>query len=145
MSNVNKRLAVHTADMVVLYVKLHNYHWHVKGMEFKAVHELTEGYYEAMAENYDAVAERLLQLGGQAPASMKEYLEIAQIKEETSKDFKPAEVLKNVLADFEYLVKELQTTRIEAADANDSTTDSVLGGIIEQLEKQIWMLKYTTK
>ncbi len=143
MNNINKRLAIHTADMAVLYIKLHNFHWHVKGLQFKLIHELTEGYYEEMAEAYDAVAERMLQLGEQAPASMKEFLELSNIKEEYTKNFTPADVLEKVISDFEYLVKELQITRTEAADANDSTTDSILTGIIENLEKQIWILKYT--
>ncbi|WP_428768951.1 DNA starvation/stationary phase protection protein [Treponema sp. HNW] len=141
MSNITKRLAVHTADFAVLYVKLHNYHWHVKGLEFKPIHELTESYYEKMTEAYDAVAERLLQLGEKAPSTMKGYLEVSGIKEEAARTFTPAEVIKMVLADFEYLAKELQTTRIEAADSNDSTTDAILAGLIEHLEKEIWMLK----
>ncbi len=143
MSNINERLRLHTADMAVLYIKLHNYHWHVKGLQFKLIHELTERYYEEMAEFYDATAERLLQLGVQAPASMKEFLEISKIEEESSKNFTTSDVLKNLIKDFEYLLKELQITRISAADENDSTTDSILTGIIEHLEKEIWILKYT--
>ncbi|MGI5173732.1 DNA starvation/stationary phase protection protein [Treponema sp. OMZ 840] len=141
MSNVTKRLSVHTADFAVLYVKLHNYHWHVKGLEFRPIHELTESYYEKMTGAYDAVAERLLQLGEKAPSTMKEYLEVSGIKEEGARTFTPVEVIKMVLADFEYLAKELQVTRTEAADNNDSTTDSILTGLIEHLEKEIWMLK----
>lgn len=145
MSNITKRLTVHTADFAVLYVKLHNYHWNVEGLEFRAIHELTEAYYEKMTASYDAVAERLLQLGEKAPASMKEYLALTGIEEETGNNFKPACVIKKVLHDFEYIVKEIGATRIEAADSNDSTTDALLAGIIEYLEKEIWMLKSMLK
>lgn len=145
MSNAAKRLAVHTADFAVLYVKLHNYHWHVEGIEFRAIHELTESYYEKMTDAYDAVAERILQLGEKAPSSMKEYLGLAGIKEETEKSFKPVEVIENVLKDFEYIHKEVLKTRTEAADSNDAATDSMLTGIIEYLEKEIWMLKSMKK
>ena len=57
---LNKNLA----NMQVLYVKLHNYHWNVKGINFKPIHEMTEAYYNYFAEQYDEVAERIVQLGG---------------------------------------------------------------------------------
>lgn len=145
MNNITKRLTVHTADFAVMYVKLHNYHWHVEGLEFRAIHELTESYYEKATEIYDSIAERILQLGEKAPSSMKEYLALTGIEEETDKNFKPLCVVEKVLKDFEYLAKEIGATRIEAADSNDSTTDAMLAGVLEYLEKEIWMLKSMMK
>ena len=145
MSSITKRLAVHTADFAVLYIKLHNYHWHVEGLEFKAIHGLTESYYEKMTDAYNKAAERLLQLGEKAPSSMKEYLALTGIKEETEKTFKPLTVIDRVLRDFEYIAKEISATRNEAAESNDSTIDSILTGIIEYLEKEIWMLNAMKK
>ncbi|AIN93612.1 Dps family protein [Treponema putidum] len=145
MNNITKRLSVHTADLAVLYVKLHNYHWHVEGIDFKPVHEMIESYYETISDFYDSVAERILQLNEKAPSSMKEYLAVTGIEEETNKSFKSVEALKKILADFEYLVKEIKVTRIEAADSNDASTDGILSGIIEYFDKQIWMLKSALK
>lgn len=145
MSKIMERLALHASDFAVLYIKLHNYHWHVEGLEFKSIHELTESYYEKMTAFFDEAAERILQLGGKAPSSMKEYSAISGISEETGKSFKTADVLKKVTADFEYAVKELKTTRVAAAGEEDSTTDSILAGMIEYLEKEIWMLKSMQK
>lgn len=135
-----ERLAKHVADFAVLYTKLHNYHWHVGGMEFSVIHQMTEGYYEEITEQYDALAERILQLGGTSPASLTEYLKLAGIKEETKKAFNAKEVLTGVKADFTYLLNELRETRNAAADSNDAATDSLLTDIIAGLEKKIWML-----
>ena len=140
-----ERLAKHVADFGVLYTKLHNYHWHVGGLEFSVIHQLTEGYYEDVAENYDSLAERILQLGGTAPASLKEYLALTGIKEETKKTFTAKEVVTDVKADFEYLLSELRETRKAAADSNDATTDSLLTDLVADLEKKIWMLNATLK
>jgi antigen tyF1 len=140
-----ERLAKHVADFGVLYTKLHNYHWHVGGLEFSVIHQLTEGYYEDVAENYDSLAERILQLGGTAPASLKEYLALTGIKEETKKTFTAKEVVTGVKADFEYLLSELRETRKAAADSNDATTDSLLTDLVADLEKKIWMLNATLK
>jgi hypothetical protein len=140
-----ERLTKHVADFGVLYTKLHNYHWHVGGLEFSVIHQLTEGYYEDVAENYDSLAERILQLGGTAPASLKEYLALTGIKEETKKTFTAKEVVTGVKADFEYLLSELRETRKAAADSNDATTDSLLTDLVADLEKKIWMLNATLK
>lgn len=145
MSKIMERLALHASDFAVLYIKLHNYHWHVEGLEFKPVHELTENYYEKMTAFFDEAAERILQLGGKAPSSMKEYLDISGISEEKGKGFKTVEVLQKVTADFEYIVKELKTTRVAAANEEDSTTDSILAAMIEYLEKEVWILKSMQK
>ena len=143
--SIIERLSKHVADCGILYTKLHNYHWHVSGLEFPTIHQLTESYYEELTDNYDALAERILQLGGVAPASVKEYLSLAGIKEETKKSFTAKEVLIGVKADFEYLLAELHETRKAAADANDAGSDALLTDMIGAFEKKIWMLNACLK
>ncbi|MGP1455346.1 MAG: Dps family protein [Treponema sp.] len=145
MSTIIDRLSKHVADMSVFYTKLHNYHWHVSGLEFMPTHVLTEGYYEGITENYDALAERIVQLGSAAPASLKEYLALATIKEEPKKSFAVKEVLSAVKADFEYLIAELRATQKMAADSGDCTTDSIITDIIADYEKKLWMLNASLK
>ena len=140
-----ERLSKHVADLNVLYTKLHNYHWHVGGLEFFAVHHLTEDYYEKITDQYDAIAERIIQLGGTAPASLQEYLSLTGIKEETKKSFTPQEALKAVKGDFEYLTQSLHESRKQAADTNDAATDSLLTDSIADYEKKIWMLSVSLK
>ena len=145
MSKITERLAKHVADFGVMYVKLHNYHWHVSGVEFKVAHEMTEGYYEEVADAYDKLAERLLQLGEVSPASLKEYLALTGIKEETSYSFHILEVAKAVKADFEYMLKELHETQKLADENGDCTTNDIVSGIIESFEKHLWMLSAMLK
>lgn len=134
---LNKNLA----NLQVLYVKLHNYHWNVKGMNFKQVHELTESYYEYYAKQYDDVAERILQLGGKPLSSMKDYLTAASIKEEIKNDFDGKFVLSAVLKDFEALNSEFKAISKVADDDNDVPTSNIADENVAWLEKQIWMIK----
>ena len=145
MSKITERLAKHVADFGVMYVKIHNYHWHVSGAEFKIAHEMTESYYEEVSDAYDKVAERLLQLGEVSPSSLKEYLALTGIKEETGHSFCIIEVSKALKADFEYILKELHETQKLANDSGDCTTDGIVSGIIENFEKHVWMLSATLK
>lgn len=134
---LNKNLA----NLQVLYVKLHNYHWNVKGMNFKQVHELTESYYEYYAKQYDDVAERILQLGGKPLSSMKDYLTAASIKEEIENDFDGKFVLSSVLKDFELLNSEFKEISKVAGNDDDVPTANITDENVAWLEKQIWMIK----
>lgn len=145
MSKITERLAKHVADFGVMYVKIHNYHWHVSGVNFKVAHEMTESYYEEVSDAYDKVAERLLQLGEVSPASLKEYLAITGIKEETAHSFCIVGVATALKADFEYILKELHETQKLASESGDCTTDGIVSGIIENFEKHVWMLSATLK
>jgi starvation-inducible DNA-binding protein len=134
---LNKNLA----NLQVLYVKLHNYHWNVKGMNFKPIHEMTETYYDYCAEQYDEVAERIVQLGGKPFAALKDYLTNASIKEEIKKTFEVKYVLRSLLSDFEQLNKEFKQISKVAGDAGDVPTANIADDNVTWFEKQIWVIK----
>lgn len=145
--NLNERLSRHVADLAVLYFKLHDYHWHVRGPQFKVVHEMTEAYYDDATEQLDAIAERLVQLGGTAPASLSAYEKLSGVKDAGfaagRASYAAEEVLSGVEADFAHLLNEFKTTRKLAADSDDAATDALLADYIADLEKKIWMLRAT--
>ena len=138
---MKERIQQHIADVHTLYVAFHNYHWHVKGIQFKAIHELTESYYEWLAELYDDLAERLLMMGETPPVTIAAYQAMTKIKEEERTEFSPQEVLKKVLEAFSYLSKELEITRQEASEGSDSVTDDLLTEALAFLQKQIWFVR----
>ena len=49
------------ANYNVLYMKLHHFHWFVKGPEFFTLHEKFEELYDEVTGYTDEIAERLLQ------------------------------------------------------------------------------------
>lgn len=135
-----KQLNQNLADVQVLYVKLHNYHWNVKGLNFFGIHNVTEEYYDYFAKQYDDIAERILQLGEKPLTTMKAYLSIAKIKEENKTEFTALEVIKNTLKDFTYLAKEFKKTSKLSENEADLTTQALADGNVAWLEKAIWML-----
>ena len=134
---LNKNLS----NLQVLYVKLHNYHWNVKGMNFKSIHEMTEAYYDYFAEQYDEAAERVVQLGGKPLSTLQDYLNNASLKEETKNEFDVKIILNSVLADFEYLNKEFKNISKAANEDMDTPTAGYADNNVAWLEKQIWMIK----
>lgn len=129
------------SNLQVLYVKLHNYHWNVTGMNFKPIHEMTEAYYDYFAEQYDEVAERIVQLGGKPFATLQDYIKNASVKEENKYVFDAKEVLNSVLADFEFLNKEFKEISEVAGDSGDVPTANIADDNVAWLEKESWMIR----
>ncbi len=132
---VNKQVA----NWTVLYTKLHNFHWFVKGEQFFVLHEKFEELYNEAGVNIDELAERLLALGGKPVATMKESLEKATIKE--AKGGETANQMVNaVVDDFSTLTTELKEGMELADEVGDETTGDMLLSIHQSLEKHLWML-----
>jgi starvation-inducible DNA-binding protein len=133
---LNKNLA----NLQLFYVKLHNYHWNVKGMNFKPVHEMTEAYYDYFAEQYDELAERIVQLGGKPLATLDDYLKNASLKEESKKTFDVKYVLGSVLSDFKLLNDDFKEISKVAGENGDVPSSNIADENVAWLEKQIWMI-----
>lgn len=128
------------ANLNVFYVKLHNYHWYVKGHMFFTLHEKFEEFYNEVTENMDEVAERLLTIGGKPYATMKEYLEHTTLQEGNSSDTADT-MVKNLIADFKQLAKEFGEVMELAQEQGDEATSDVFLGIKSEYEKHVWMLE----
>ncbi|WP_096202354.1 Dps family protein [Bacillus sp. FJAT-45350] len=133
---INKQIA----NWSVLFTKLHNYHWYVKGPAFFTLHDKFEELYNEAALHIDELAERLLALKGTPVATLKEFLETASVQEakggETADD-----MVGEIVKDFDTMIEELKDG-MEAADSlGDETTADMLLAIHQSLEKHNWMLR----
>lgn len=128
------------ANFNVLYVKLHNYHWYVKGPHFFELHEKFEELYNEVTSDMDALAERLLGLGEKPVATLKEYLELSSVQEARGNET-TEEMVAQVAADLKKVSTELQTVAELADKAEDVPTSDMLVGMIESFEKHAWMLR----
>ncbi|XQY91100.1 Dps family protein [Metabacillus sp. HB246100] len=136
IATVNKQVA----NWTVLYVKLHNYHWFVKGENFFTLHEKFEEFYNEAGVHIDELAERLLALEGKPVATMRECLELTSIKEADGNE-SAEQMVKSIYDDYSLLVDELKEGMDLAAEVGDETTGDMLLAIHQGLEKQNWMLK----
>ncbi len=138
-----KQLKVLQASSLVMFTKLHNYHWNIKGMQFFPIHEMTEKMYEQFSTLYDDCAERVLQLGDKPYVLLGDLQKNSLIKEDKKTDFTAEYVLKNILADFETLLKEFKKLSKIADENDDTTTIAFADDNVAHLEKNIWMIKAT--
>ena len=133
---LNKQLA----DWNVLYVKLHNYHWYVKGGDFFTLHAKFEELYNEASIHIDELAERVLIIGGKPLATMREYLDTSGINE-ANKLVKAEGMVQDLIHDYQYLIEDLKEGMEITDFENDSVTHGLYLAIREQLSKHVWMLK----
>lgn len=137
---VTEVLNKQVANWTVLYMKLHHYHWYVKGSDFFTLHSKFEEFYKEAASYVDELAERILTIGGRPVSSLKACLEMSSIQEAAGGE--SVEIMvQSVIKDFSTLVEELNEG-IKAADAaGDEVTADMFIGICGSLEKHLWMLR----
>ncbi|MDR2340922.1 MAG: DNA starvation/stationary phase protection protein [Puniceicoccales bacterium] len=122
-----------------LYLKTLGIHWNVKGGNFHGIHMWTDEQYESLQDDVDAIGERIVQLGGRAPATFEEMSHLSQVQ--LVREFRDTSAMLRALADDHALLVRLARKISQlAASASDSGTTSLLDSFIQSHEKLIWML-----
>ena len=137
---VREALNLQVANFTVLWTKLHNYHWYVKGHNFFSLHDKFEELYDTASTYVDELAERLLAIGGEPIGKQSDAIEKASVKE-AEYDIDANEMVRQLAQDYDTVIKELDEARKIAEDAGDDRTADIFIGMITDIEKNNWMLK----
>jgi starvation-inducible DNA-binding protein len=131
-------LPILLADLHVVSIKVHNFHWNVRGPFFGPLHKLFDDIYGHLNEHIDVVAERMRALRLVAPGSMQEFLDLATIQE-TPGQLQPA---KNMLLDLHTDLIDL-SDRLNTImnDVNDEGTKNMIADMIESIDKDAWFVR----
>lgn len=125
-------------------LKAQNFHWNVEGPDFMQYHDLFGNVYEKAAADVDTVAEHIRALDAYAPASFARFQELSSIQDETT----IPSALEMVNRLFQDNAKLLASAKIACETAEELKQRGVLNfleGIIDEYEKQAWMLRSTVK
>ena len=141
---LEKSLNEFLSDLNVFYRKLQNYHWNIQGKDFFEAHAKLEELYDQINEEVDEIAEHILILGGQPLGTLKDYLNNSKIQEAENKKVKSEEVYKNLITDYETLLKKAIEIKEEAENQKQYDTSSLIDEYILNYGKIIWMLKHVT-
>jgi starvation-inducible DNA-binding protein len=134
-----KEMNVQVATWSVMYAKLHNYHWYVKGNQFFTLHTKFEELYDEATIHMDEIAERILTLGGDPVATLKEHLEQSVVSEASGKENADA-MVRTVAEDFSKIMQSLKKGMDLAAEVGDDMTEDLLNATYQSIEKHQWML-----
>lgn len=139
MTSVINKLEVALADTYALYLKTQNYHWHVRGPQFKSLHELFEMQYKELALAVDEVAERIIIMAHKAPATFTELNQLKTLKDGDS-NVNANQMVTELARDHGILVQDLNQALKIAQDNHDEGTVSLLAERIAAHQKAHWML-----
>jgi starvation-inducible DNA-binding protein len=129
------------ADEYVLLTKTRNYHWNVEDTRFNDLHKFFEEQYEIISAAVDEIAERVRAVGGKTRATLKEFVNSSQIREDVGSYPDADTMLGNLLSDHEAITKTLRKNVKECQELNDEATANFLTEKMEEHEKMAWMLR----
>lgn len=130
------------ADTHLLMLKAQNYHWNVTGPLFRQLHKLFEEQYRELFAATDTIAERIRALGRWAPASYREYAQLATIHEENG-THDAMDMVRHLAEGHETIARGARALFRRADDADDQATCDLLDDRLRAHEKSAWMLRAT--
>lgn len=130
------------ATQGVFYIRLHQFHWYVKGRHFFVLHEKFEELYDDVTADLDEVAERLLAIGGQPYSTLAEFIEHSVVEEKTDdKKLSEDEMVQAVVDDYKK-IRDFLSEGIDLTDEKeDYVSNDMLIGMKEKIDKTLWMLQ----
>lgn len=127
-----------------LYFKAHSYHWNVEGPDFAQYHKFLGKFYESVFANVDLIAEHIRALDSYAPVALSRMLELSDI-EETDIIPPALTMMSNLKTDNDRYMMHLRAGIVAADAANEPAVGNFLQDILDQHQKQGWMLRSFTK
>ncbi|MEK5037505.1 Dps family protein [Sporosarcina sp. FSL K6-3457] len=135
-----QELNIQVSSWSVMYAKLHNYHWYVKGHQFFTLHTKFEELYNEATLHMDEIAERILTLGSNPVATLKQHLEQSVVKEASGQE-KAEEMVQTIANDYGKIMQSLKKGMELAGQTGDDMTEDVLNATYQTIEKHQWMLR----
>ena len=141
LSQSKKLLSIVLADSVVLYTKIRKFHWNVSGNSFMELHKLFESNYTDLEKIIDDTAERINELSGKTIGTMKEFLELTNLKEHPNSYPSQTEMITELLSDYEQVIVIIRESVAQCSAGQDFGTVDFLTGLLEAHEKTAWILR----
>lgn len=144
MEELKQSLKVSLATVFSFYLKAHNFHWNVEGVNFYEYHKLFGDIYEDVYESVDVLAEHIRALDSYAPGSFKRFTELSKVEDEINIPTAKKMAVK-LLADNEKVIEALNEAFKHAEKHNKQGLMNFLAARLETHAKWSWFLRSTTK
>ena len=124
----------------VYYQNLRGIHWNIRGKRFFNLHVKFEELYNDAQLQIDAIAERVLTIGGTPLHTFEDYIKNNRLRvgKDISKDEDAVHLVVESLAE---LLKIERVILDKSGEINDEGTNSMMSDLIKMQEKTIWMMK----
>ncbi len=133
-------LAILAADVVALWMKTKNFHWHVSGPHFRDYHLLLDDQSNQIYAMIDPIAERSRKLGGKALHSIGQVKKLQRVIDNDADYVTPQDMLAELREDNKQLAKNMRVLHEVCDEHNDIATASLIENWVDETEQRTWFL-----
>ena len=144
MEQLIQQLKVILGTNFALYFKSHTFHWNIEGPNFNDYHAFLKLFYNAVWANTDLIAEKIRMLDAYAPTTLPRMLELSDI-EDTETIPSAIAMLSQLKLDNDTYIVHLRAGIVAADQADEPAISNFLQDILDQHQKQAWMLRSLIK
>ncbi|WP_338466761.1 DNA starvation/stationary phase protection protein [Novosphingobium sp. ZN18A2] len=128
------------ADYFTLYVKTKNFHWHVKGPQFRSLHLLFDEQAGQLFALTDTIAERVRKNGGQTLTSIGGIGAKSRIADDDRTGLDATEMVRTLRDDNAKLVDAIREVKAAATEAGDNATEGLADDWTDEAQERVWFL-----
>lgn len=128
------------ADLFALYLKTKNFHWHVRGPQFRDLHLLFDEQATEIFALTDLVAERVRKNGAATLTSIGAIAARSRIADQDAADLDAAAMVAELTADNRTLLAAIREAKAAAGAAGDNATEGAADDWTDQAQQRIWFL-----
>ena len=133
------------ADILALYMKTKNFHWHMSGPYFRDYHLLLDEQSDQIYATVDPIAERVRKLGGTTLRSLGHAKRLARLSDNDADFVTPDDMLAELREDNQRLAGYMRATHELCDEYKDVATASLLENWIDQSQRRSWFLFEATR
>ncbi|MDM0040003.1 DNA starvation/stationary phase protection protein [Variovorax sp. J22G21] len=133
------------ADILALYLKTKNFHWHMSGPYFRDYHLLLDEQANQIYATVDPIAERVRKLGGTTMRSLGHAKRLQRLLDNDADYVTPDDMLAELREDNLQLAAYMRATHELCEEHGDVATASVLENWIDEAENRVWFLFETSR
>jgi starvation-inducible DNA-binding protein len=145
IQDVSGALNILLADMLALYLKTKNFHWHVSGPHFRDYHLLLDDQADQIFATTDAIAERVRKIGGTTVRSIGHVSRLQRVLDNDADFVTPMDMLAELRDDNKQLAANLRETHGLCDEHGDVASASLLEVWIDEAERRNWFLFESTR
>jgi starvation-inducible DNA-binding protein len=128
------------ADVLGLYMKTKNFHWHMSGRQFRDFHLLLDEHATQIFAMTDDIAERARKIGGTTLRSISDISRLQRLKDNNEEFITPRDMLLELCRDNLQLTRYLRSTHEVCSHFGDVATASLIENWIDETERRHWFL-----
>jgi len=138
--NISGALNTVLADVLALWLKTKNFHWHMSGPYFRDYHLLLDEQADQIYATIDPMAERVRKIGGTTIRSIGHASRLQRLADNDADFVTPDDMLAELREDNRRMAASMRETHALCDEYDDVATASLLEGWIDEAERRVWFL-----